>query len=198
MAALNVFQISCPTDCATALTMPALPEDMCQKAQVDAEIDMLLFQGSADGPTDASSAVAWTSGMIDNTDTTGTDFHYLIGSGTIAAAEATIQTGARGAESVIRRTYTLVFDVFDISEPETYDFLRTLECGSTLPRLMYTSRGGWLYCKVGASTATDNGITIKSLQVDFIKEKDAGDKATLTIKWDAKTNPDRVTNPLTL
>lgn len=178
--------------------MPALPEDMCQKAQIDAEIDMILLQGSDAGPTDASSGAAWTSGMIDNTDTTGAKFHYLIGSGTIAAPEATTQTGARGAESVIRRTYTLVFDVFDLSESTTYDFLRTLECGSTLPRLMYTSRGGWLYCKVGASTAADNGITIKSLTVDFIKEKDAGDKATITIKWDAKTNPDRVTNPLTL
>lgn len=198
----NVFSISCPTSCGAATDRPALPEDMCQTTLKQSEIYLLLIQGTAAGPTDASSGSAWTtpSALIDNTDTTGAKFHYLIGRGSLGTAAETIQTGARNAESVTSREFTLTFTVFDIADPLVYDYCRDLQCGSKKPRIMYASEGGWLYCKVGASTAADNGIQTKSVTVSFPKDegKEAVDRAVITMKWDALTDPDRVVNPLTL
>lgn len=193
---MNTFAISCPTDCTTGLTLPVLPETYCQLTPKRSEIDLLIFKGADAGPADMSVSANWT-GKIDNTDNTGDLMKYLIGKGSVAAPETTIVTVARDEEVITDRVYTLTYEVSELSDASTYAFLRTLQCGSLKPNIYYGRKGGFLYGKLGT---TDDGIEINSIKVDMPKEagKEAIDKAILTIKWSAITDPDRVVNPLTL
>lgn len=193
---MNTFAISCPTDCTTGLTLPILPETYCQLTPKRSEIDLLVFKGADAGPADMSSGSNWT-GLIDNTDATGDLMKYLIGKGSVAAPETTITTVARDQEVVTDNVYTLTYEVYELSDTATYAFLRTLQCGSLKPNIYYGRKGGFLYGKQGT---TDDGIEINSITVAMPKEagKEAIDKAILTIKWSATTDPDRVVNPLTL
>lgn len=193
---MNTFAISCPTDCTTGLTLPILPETYCQLTPKRSEIDQLIFKGADAGPADMAVGANWTA-MLDNTDATGDLMKYLIGKCSIAASEDTIVTVARDQEVVTDRVYTLTYEVTELSDTATYAFLRTLQCGSLKPNIYYGRKGAFLYGKVGT---TDDGIAINSINVAMPKEagKEAIDKAILTIKWSATTDPDRVVNPLTI
>ena len=193
----NVFSITCPTTCA-ATTLGILPATYCQLSPKLSEIDLIIFQGTDAGPTDMAVAGDWST-KIDNTDATGAKMKYLVGSGTIGEPEEAIQTVARYQEVVTRRDYTIVFEVSELSDSATYDFLRAIQCGSLVPKFYYTSMGGFLYGKK-VTAAADQGIAPDSMKVSFLKEKgkDAIDKAVLTIKFSGATDPDRVTNPLTI
>jgi hypothetical protein len=193
----NVFSITCPVDCAAA-TLGVLPASYCQLGARLAEIDTIILQGTDAGPTDMSVALDWAA-KIDNTDATGAKMKFLVGSGTIGEPEEAIVTVARFQELVVRRDYSLVFEVSELSDSATYDFLRRIQCGSITPKFYYTSIGGFLYGKKVASGA-DTGIAPDSIKVSFLKEKgkDAVDKALLTIKFSGTTDPDRVANPLTI
>lgn len=193
---MNTFAISCPTDCTTGLTMPILPATYCQLTPKRSEIDQLIFKGADAGPADMSSALNWAT-LIDNTDATGDLMKYLIGKGSVAAPEDTIVTVARDQEVISDRVYTLTYEVTELSDTATYAFLRTLQCGSLKPNIYYGRKGGFLYGKNGT---TDDGIEINSISVAMPKEvgKEAIDKAIITIKWSATTDPDRVVNPLTI
>lgn len=196
--ALNIFTITCPGACEAAGTLGVLPETICQLAPKLSEIDLLLFQGTDAGPTDASSASDWT-GLVDNTDNTGANFKYLIGSGQITRPEATTQTVARGQVLTTKQTYTLEFEVYEFSEASVYDFIRTLQCGALKPKFMYADRGGFLYFKKKAS-APDEGIVPTSVQAYFDRPRGDGSiaKAVIEIKYEALVDPDRAVNPLTL
>lgn len=195
----NIFSIVDPATCdADALTLPALPEELCQLTAKRAEIDLLIFKGTAAGPTSMASGSDWT-GKIDNTDATGAAMKYLIGRGSVADPEDTIFAAARDKEIVTDRVFTLLFEVTDISEAEVYDYLRTLQTGVYLPNIYYQSLGGFLYGKVNTG-GTDDGIKIKSCKVRFPKEtgKEATDRAFIEIKFSALVDPDRVVSPLSL
>lgn len=157
---------------------------------------MLIFKGADAGPADMATGSNWT-GLIDNTDSTGDLMKYLVGKGSVTTPEDTIITVARDQEVITDRVYTLNFETTELSDTATYDFLRTLQCGSLKPNIYYASIGGFLYGKKGT---TDDGIVINSIAVSMPKEvgKEAVDKATLVIKWSSTTDPDRVVNPLTL
>lgn len=193
---MNTFSITCPTDCTTGLTLPILPETYCQLTAKRSEIDQLIFKGADAGPADMSSAPNWAP-LIDNTDATGALMKYLIGKGSVAASEDTILTVARDQEIVTDRVYTLTYEITELSDTATYAFLRTLQCGSVKPNIYYGRKGAFLYGKVGT---TDDGIEVNSINVSMPKElgKEAVDKAIITIKWSAMTDPDRVVNPLTI
>lgn len=193
---MNTFAITCPTDCTTGLTLPILPGTYCQLTPKRSEIDQLIFKGADAGPADMSSALNWAS-LIDNTDNTGDLMKYLVGKGSVAASEDTIITVARDQEVVTDRVYTLTYEVYELSDAATYAFLRTLQCGSLKPNIYYGRKGGFLYGKQGT---TDDGIVVNSINVSMPKEagKEAIDKAIITIKWSATTDPDRVVNPLTI
>ena len=178
------------------MTLPILPETYCQLTAKRSEIDQLIFKGADAGPADMSSALNWAT-LIDNTDATGDLMKYLIGKGSVAASEDTILTVARDQEIVTDRVYTLTYEITELSDTATYAFLRTLQCGSLKPNIYYGRKGGFLYGKVGT---TDDGIEVNSINVSMPKElgKEAVDKAIITIKWSAMTDPDRVVNPLTI
>jgi hypothetical protein len=194
----NIFAITCPANCESAGTLPVIG-DQCQLAPVKSEIYALLFMGTDAGPADAAVAGDWA-GLIDNTDATGANIKYLIGSGTIAEAAKNTVTVAKQAVMTIDKTFTLVFTVTDLSQAETYDFCRQLECGALKPPFMYADLGGYLYYKKVASTGTDKGVTPLTVDASFTHE--AGEqgilKCIITITWKARTNPDRCVFPLTL
>lgn len=195
---LNIFAITCPGACEDAGTLPVLPETICQLPPKLSEIDLLLMKGTAAGPTDAGVANDWTS-KIDNTDATGAKFKYLIGSGQITRPEATTQTVARGQVLTTKQTYTLEFEVYEFSDAEVYDYLRTLQCGALKPDIMYADRGGFLYYKKKEGAA-DEGINLTSIAVYFDRPRGDGSiaKAVIEAKWEALIDPDRVANPLTI
>ena len=195
----NTFSIVCPAECEDALILPALPATLCQLAPKLSEIDALIFQGADDGPVAMGTGANWT-GLIDNTDTTGDKMKYLIGVGSIAEPEETVATVARGKEIVTRKARTLVFTGYELTDPLIYDFVRTLECGSSTNKFFFTDRGGFLYGKTQPTTTPDEGITPDSIKANIVW--DAGNESILkyviTIKFSAQTSPDRVTNPLVL
>jgi len=193
----NIFSVICPTDCSVSI-VPALPAQTDCIVPSRSEIDMIIFRGSAVGPTDMSMAADWVA-KIDNTEALGAKMKYLIGIGTMAAPEDTTQTGPRDKEIIVSRLYTLVFTISNITSAVTYDFLRKLQCGNILPNIYYTDLGGFLYGQVAAS-GPDNGIEIASVSVAMPKDagKEGHNKAILTFKWSSKVDPDRVINPLTI
>lgn len=192
---MNTFAISCPANCAAA-TLGVLPETYCQLTPKQAEIDAVLFQGTGDGPADMSVGANWDT-LIDNTDATGVAFKYLIGSGTITESEPLITPVARFAEFVSSRLFTLVFTVTELSDTATYDYLRKLQCGSIVPKIFYTSNGGFIYGKTGTP---DEGIQLNDITVSMPKDagREAVDRAVITMRWYALTDPDRAINPLSL
>lgn len=200
---MNIFSITCPTTCEDAGTLGVLPEDICLLPPTRSEIFLLLMQGTGDGPTDMSDATKWVVSsvpLINNTDDTGVKFKYLIGSGSIADPEPVTLVGARNIEYVVEYKYALVFNVFDLSDPLIYEYVRQLQCGALKPKFMYADEGGFLYGKVKPTTTPDEGITPETVTATLPKDggKDGRNRAVITFKWTAKTDPDRVTNPLTL
>lgn len=195
----NTFGIVCPAECEDALTLPVLPATLCQLAPKKSEIDVLIFQGTDDGPVAMGTAGDWT-GLILNTDATGAKMKYLIGVGSIAEPEETVATVARGKEIVTNKARTLVFTGYELTEDSIYDFVRTLECGSSTNKFFFTDRGGFLYGKKQPTTTPDEGITPDSIKANIVW--DAGNESILkyviTIKFSAQTSPDRVINPLVL
>jgi hypothetical protein len=195
----NIFSITCPDNCSTA-TISVLPADVsCQLGTSQSEVDMVIFQeDTVTGPTDMSAAADWAT-LINNTDATGTKMKYLIGSGSVAEPEDTVVTVARGQEILTSRTYTMTFTVFDISTQQVYDFCRKIQCGGVKPKIFFTDLDNLLYGKV-VSTGPDSGIELSSIKVSMPKDagKEGLNKAVFVFKWLAKTDPDRVANPLTL
>jgi hypothetical protein len=195
----NIFSIVAPAACSGgALILPILPAIPCQLAPKRSELDLLIFKGSGAGPTDMAITADWAS-KIDNTDATGVKMKYVIGRGTIGDPEDTVFNAARDETVITDRVRTVVFEVFEISDAVTYDFLRTLQPGVIKPNIYYKSMGNFLYGKKVAA-ATDDGIAINSISVTFPKEagKEAVDKAVITIKFSSTVDPDRVPYPLTL
>lgn len=193
----NTFGITCPANCAAA-TLGALPEDYCQLTPKQSEIDVVIFEGTDGGPASMASGTDWTA-LLDNTDATGTAAKFLIGSGTIAESEPLVTPVARFAEYVTSRLYTLVFTVFELSDTATYDFLRKLQCGSIVPKIYYQSNGGFIYGKINAAT-DDEGIQLNDITVSMPKDagREATDRAVITMRWYALTDPDRAVSPLAL
>lgn len=195
----NIFEITAPETCDPAsLDLPVLPEELCQLSAKRAEIDVIIFQGTAAGPADMASSANWT-GLIDNTDATGAKMKFLVGRGSKADPEDTVFVAARDKEIVTDRVHTITFEVTDVSEQEVYDFIRTLQTGVYTPKFFYQSLGGYLYGKKSSSGA-DEGITPTKVTARFPKEtgKEATDRAFIEIKFSALVDPDRVVSPLAL
>lgn len=195
----NIFSVVAPDACTEEdLILGILPEVPCQLDPKRSEIDLLIFKGTAAGPTSMGTLLDWAS-KIDNTDNTGAAMKYLIGKGSKGEPEDTKITVARDKEVLTDRVHTVVFEVTEISDSATYDFLRKLQTGVLKPNLYYKSIGNFLYGKVN-SGGTDDGIVVQSYSVSFPKEsgKEAIDKAILTIKFSALVDPDRVPYVLSL
>lgn len=193
----NIFSIVPAASCSTSI-LPALPATICQLAVALSEIDLIIFKGSAAGPTSMFTGADWAS-KIDNTEALGVKMKYLIGSGSLGEPEETVVQVSRHKEFVSKKVYPITFEVSELSDPETYDYLRTLETGSVLPNIYFKTMANNFYGKVNGS-GTDDGIEIDSIKVALPLErgKEAYDKAIITIKFSASVSPDRGTYPLAL
>lgn len=177
----NVFSIACPSDCSTVF-LPAIEDDQnCAPLPKRSQICGLIFaQGVL--PTD------WTDPTTYNilNDVSAIDAaKYVVGSGGLGDPDEEVVEGPKDQDVVANRTYTLEFNVFNLSDAH-YDFLRTLQCGNTDFVFWFESIAGYMYG--GAA-----GICPKSVTARLPKEnsRTAYDSGNITITFEALNDPDR-------
>lgn len=125
---------------------------------------------------------------IDNTVTDNSKVKWLTGVGEVPASEKQIVSVQKFLKKTIKRVYTLTLTVYNLSNAQ-YEFLKSLQCNP----LNYTFWYGNSAHVYGKAT----GIIPTATDVDFplgAGESDV-EMATLTIQWEAKTDPERKSNP---
>ena len=104
----------------------------------------------------------------------------------------------RKRDYVTDRVRTLTFEVY-VCDDQTYEFLRTLECGTILPCFYYETLGKCLFGdQVDNTDLTGIGIQAESIKVSFVYEqgRESVEKAIITLTWSSLISPRRITNPL--
>jgi len=189
---LNLFAVSCPTDCAT-FALPAV-EDLdidCLPPTVKSSITHIIIgnpdEVTAPLPVDWTSPVEWAA-VIDNADATGAKFKRIPVRGSIGESERETRERAGNRTTTTNRAYTLEATI-DTLPDGIFDQGRLLECGNTNVRLWFETDarifGG------------PNGIITKDIDSQFphgIENTDV-ELNILRFTWDARTFPDRANNP---
>lgn len=188
----DLFSIDCP-DCGDDFFLPAIEADQnCSFDLNESQVcDVYMQPKGAPNPFDFSQNPATaTPDAIDNTATDNSKTKWLVGEGGVAAPEKNVVQLPKLREKISKRTYSLTFVVKNLSD-EMYDFLRHLQCGWTGFTFYYATLSGRLFGR-------DGGIPVKSVDVDLPlgEGREDTEQATLTITWEAKTDPDRRVNPL--
>jgi len=192
---INDF-LTCPTDCTTAVTLPAISavQDCSSYDQDFSQVWGFIYRpmdNSAPDPyTDWATTPTATVGAIDNTEALNAKCKQLVGIGGVDVPELTVNTYPKKTERVVNREYTLRFRVLQL-DAANYEFLRKLQCGSTDFTFYYENMGDWVFGKVG-------GIEPKSIDVEFPLGSGDDDKqyAEIIVKWDADADPERRVDPL--
>jgi hypothetical protein len=192
---INSF-LSCPADCDTTFTLPAIAADQdCTTVTFNySQVCGIYFVlVDADDPltwTDPAAPTA-TAGAIDNTNTDGTKVKYLVGRGGMAAPEKTELSVFKRKTKVVNRRFTLTLTVDNMTDAN-YEFLRKLQCGDTSGTFYFEDVADFIY-------GPEGGITPRSVDVDFIHGEGDDDvqSAQVIIVFDSNDgNPPRFSNPL--
>lgn len=195
--ALTLFSNTCPDNCSTEFDFKALDTDQdCASVPSLSQLtDLWMKPNSASAGTvpfqnwvDGGYTVLANPSAIDNTTTDNSKCKWLTGIGGIDVPDKTVFTVHKRQKVTAKRLYTLVWNVYNLSNAQ-YEFLRSLQCNPTNYKFWYANDTHvW-----GKST----GIIPVSTDVDFPLGTGEGDveMATLTIQFEAKTDPERKSNP---
>lgn len=184
--AVNNFCL-CDT-CETEFLFPALDADQnCAGSPSLSQVTgILIIPTGVTLPTDWESKEDWEE-VIDNGDTVNSSGKYLTGIGSVDAPDKTIVTIAKGVQEITIRTYTLLLEVFNLSDAQ-YEFLRSIQCNPNNFTFWMENAGSHLF-------GGEEGISPTLTDVDFPLASAENDmeKATLTIQWRATCDPPRTT-----
>lgn len=196
MAQNTWTDITCPPGCETDLELVAIPADQnCIEVPLLSQVSDLYIT-----PTGASEAFDWTvplvptylSAGIDNTDTNNAFTKWIVGQGGVAEPELTPWEGPKGATAIIKRTYTLEFEV-NVKNEGMRNMLRQLQCNWRSFKFWYGTRGGKLY-------GGENGIVPASTNAVLALGAGAEDfeMGRIIIVWETTGgagDPPRTDNP---
>ena len=197
MAFENIGQIACAAiNCTSPLGAAAEQLQFCQRNISQSEVNTLICWHPTLGTPIANWPASGETGLvaldfdIDNTDATDVKQKQFFGVGSVADPEENTIEVNDGQTYVLNRTRTLTFNIYQMPI-ETYNWLRELQCGTVKPKFVYGDRANYLY-------GIDGGLVASNWTVAFPKDSgaDAVNRATLTITFDGKTDPDRAISPL--
>jgi hypothetical protein len=198
MATNSFCSSTCPDICTGGLSLPALPEvqDCFTVADFkESQVADLLIGAPADidDPTDPTTALDWA-GVIDNTDTTDTNWKHLVVEGEVPEPEVVEIETPKNGTIVSKYIYTLTMTVKKLDDA-TYAFLKNLQCGSTDLKFNYGTVGGRLFYNASGSTC---GILPASVSVVFPLDggREDVERAVITFTWESDCDPDRTDNPI--
>lgn len=197
MPSINTFNSLCSEDCGAVVQLPALAADQdCTGFDLyESQITDLYIQPAAAGAspwaatwTNGSTDITYTEANVDNTATDNLKCKWLVGAGGIEVPEKTTQELPKFKDRISKRTYTLTFTIQNVTDAQ-YEFGRALQCGDTSFTFWYANTHH-VYGKA-------EGISPKSVDCDLPLDsaRDGVEQMVITITWEAKTDPERKTNP---
>jgi hypothetical protein len=139
--------VQCTSGCNDELLFGQLATDQnCQEVPYLSQISDLYITpvGGLDAFDYSGGNPTLVSGGIDNADLTNSKTKWLVGIGGVAEPEETPYNGPKGSILVIKRIYTLEFEV-NVRSNLTRDFLRQLQCNPKNFTFRFGTRGGQLY-----------------------------------------------------
>lgn len=149
MAVLNRWaDLTCPDGCDEGLDFGALSVNQnCVEIPNLSQISDLYI--IPDGAVDAFNYSpgpdpTLVSGGIDNTVLDNSKTKWLVGKGGMAEPEETLYNGPKGSRAIIKRRYTMEFEV-SVKSDDTRDFLRQLECNPKNFIFRFGTVAGYLY-----------------------------------------------------
>lgn len=177
------LQPSCPANCYPDL--PTFAFAACPKDQSThlGQIEC-LYLASQGFPLDAVTDLAGA--RVDNTSSAGNAIRKLTGIGSKPAPTDVYLTLTRGQEKLIRRTHTLEFKVYDLSDSNR-ESLRLLQCGADdLYSLWYETTGGNQYGGLA-------GLTLKNFRLNEIvpESRDEAIYWTINLTWETPYDAER-------
>jgi len=146
--ALNVWtDVTCTSGCNENLLFGQLAVDQnCVEIPYLSQVSDLYItpNGGIDAFDYSGGDPILVSGGIDNSDVTNGKTKWVVGKGGVAEPEETSYAGPKGSTTVIKRIYTLTFEV-NVKSDFSRDFLRQLQCNPKNFTFRYATRGGQLY-----------------------------------------------------
>lgn len=176
--------ITCPTGCQN--DVPAVSFDECNPIVDFSEVDKVYLCAINNPLADWTDATEWAA-RIDNSGVAANDIRELWVSGELPEPERTSTEidNERDVWSPMKFTMPVVIYELNLTN---YDFVRQLQCGGEY--LMWYSSGEYMY---GGTDGIEVNIKASHLITKGPKEANT---LNLEITWDAKHNPERITNPL--
>lgn len=196
MSTVNTF-LSCPEDCATAFTFPALTidQDCTTFDTFYSQVGYLyIIPDGANDPldwTDPANPAAVSPSEIDNTNADNTKVKMLVVQGELPVPDKTTQELPLRKTRISGRTYTLSLDVPNMTDANR-EFLRNAQCNPTNYKFYYANVGGNIFGPQGGITPTftDADLPLGGGRDDF-------ETGTLLITFESSDgDPPRYTNPL--
>jgi len=176
--------ITCPTGCEN--DVPPIEMDECNPLVDFSEVDKLYLTAIDNPLADWTDADEWTD-RIDPIGWYPYDIRELWVSGELPEPERTSTEIDNERDVWSPMKFTMPVEVFE-TNLTNYDFTRILQCGGLF--LMWYAAGENLY---GGTTGIEVNIKASHIITKGAKEIN---KIMLEVTWDAKHNPERITNPL--
>jgi hypothetical protein len=196
--ALTVFANVCPADCSTEFDFLNLDTDQnCAGTPYLSQVTDLWMQPTGGTATAVSPFTGWTSVLstitataaaIDNSVADNTKTKWVTGIGSVDVPEKQVVRVHKFLDVTLKRRFALVFEVFNLSDANR-EFLFSLQCNPTNYRFWYGNTSHVF--------GKDTGIIPVYTNVDFPLGAGEADleKATITVNWESKTDPERRNNP---
>lgn len=184
--------VACPADCENS-DLPSVSFAECVDS-LESELSEIqeIFLSIEDGttglplagPSDWTDLAAWQAVIAD---TGAAKVRRLIVIGDKPESESTTRTVSKGRKVPGKRTHTINADVDDVNNTN-YDFMRRLQCGSTVN--MWYATASKIY---GGA----NGFTANVTKANPILERGAESYSLFRFQfqWDNACDPPRADNP---
>jgi len=176
--------ITCPTGCQN--DVPVISMDECNPIVDFSEVDKVYLTALNNPLADWTDAAEWAT-RIDNTGVLASDIRELWVSGELPEPERAITEIDNERDVWSPMKFTMPLEVFE-TNLINYDFMRILQCGGLF--LGWFSAGENMY---GGTDGIEVNIKASHIITKGAKELN---KIMLEVTWDAKHNPERITNPL--
>ena len=176
--------IPCPTGCQN--DVPAIEMDECNPSVDFSEVDKLYLTAINNPLADWTDAAEWVT-RIDPVGTDASDIREFWVSGEVPEPERTNTEIDNERDVWSPMKFTMPLDVWE-TNLINYDAIRFLQCGGLF--LGWYSSGENMY---GGTDGIEVNIKASHIITKGPKEPN---KIMLEVTWDAKHNPERITNPL--
>ena len=176
--------ITCPTGCQN--DVPVVSFDECNPLVDFSEVDKLYLTAVSNPLSDWTDAAEWAT-RIDNSGVAASDIRELWVKGELPEPERTNTEIDNDRDVWSPMKFTMPVTVYE-TNLINYDFVRQLQCGGEY--LMWWSAGENMY---GGTDGIE--VNVKASHIITLGSKEAN-TIVLEVTWDAKHNPERITNPL--